>query len=104
MLFTSRCPTGEELYNIRRTFLMDNDWDPTQPCFTGVDQFAEDRKYKQLVSLVTMSGTSTSAMTPMDSVYENSEYGIAMAEISPGYNERTLAMVCLACIKIATHV
>ena len=37
MLFTSRCPTGEELYKIRRTVLTDDDWDPTQPFFTGVD-------------------------------------------------------------------
>ena len=60
---------------------MDDDWDPTQPCFSGVDQFAEDREQKRLVSLVTVSGTSTSAMTPIDSVYENSEYNIAMDEI-----------------------
>ena len=40
MLFTSRFPTGEELYKIRRTVQTDDDWDPTQPCFTGVDQFA----------------------------------------------------------------
>ena len=27
-----------------------------------------------------------------------------MAEISPGYNDRTFSIVCLSCIKIATHV
>ena len=51
-----------------------------------------------------MSGTSTYAMTPMDSVYENSEYDIAMAEILPIYNDHTFAIACLACIKIATHI
>ena len=104
MLLTSRCPTGEELYNIRRTVLTDDDWDLTQPCFTGVHQFSKDYEYKRLVSLFTMSVTLTSTMTPMDSVYENSEYDIAMAEISPGYNDRTFAIACLAYINIATHV
>ena len=104
MLLTSRCPTGEELYNIRRTVLTDSDWDLTQPCFTGVHQFSKDYEYKQLVSLFTVSVTLTSTMTPMDSVYENSEYDIAMAEIPPGYNDRTFAIACLACIKITAHV
>ena len=51
-----------------------------------------------------MSVTLKSVMTPMDSVHENSEYDMAMADISPGYNDQTFAIACLACIKIATHV
>ena len=41
---------------------------------------------------------------PNGLVYDNSEYDIAMADISPGYNDRTFAISCLACINIATHV
>ena len=41
---------------------------------------------------------------PNGLVYDNSEYDIAMAEISPVYNDRTFAIACLAFIKIATHV
>ena len=104
VLFTSRFTKGEELYKIQQTVLTYDDWYPTQPCFTDVDQFSEYFEYKQLVSLVTMISTLTSTMTPMDSVYENSEYDIAMAEISPEYNDETFAILRLNCIKIATHV
>ena len=52
MLFTSRCPTGEEIGRFPHFVGTEDDWDPSGPIFDEVGQYTEEREYTRLVSLV----------------------------------------------------
>ena len=42
MLFTSRCPTGEEIGRLLHFVVNEDDWDPSSPIFDDVGQYTEE--------------------------------------------------------------
>ena len=84
MLFTSRCPTGEEIGHLPHFVVNEDDWDPSSLIFDEVGQYTEEREYKRLVSLVrTVNDVSEGNRLP-DFPDQDYKYDTAVDQISPG--------------------
>jgi hypothetical protein len=101
ILFESRCPSQDELLRLRQTMITDDCWDPTSQIFGNVPVYTEDHEYNRLVSLV---NTDPQAVLENAQDELNSEFDVAMSQISAAFLDKAFIRSILSSVRVATHV